>query len=129
LHAVLTVPILFWAGSSFLEGAWHAFRVRTADMNALIAVGTLAAYLYSLAALLFPGWFRAAGVEPQFYFEATAVITTLVLLGRLLEALAKGSTSEAIRKLRACRPVPPGYSGTDGRWRSPSRTSFPATSW
>ncbi|BDG61181.1 heavy metal translocating P-type ATPase [Caldinitratiruptor microaerophilus] len=99
LQAVLTTPILFWAGSSFLVGAWHAFRVRTADMNALIAVGTLAAYLYSLAALLFPGWFRAAGVEPQLYFEATAVITTLIILGRLLEAIAKGSTSEAIRKL------------------------------
>ncbi|MFZ5828420.1 MAG: copper-translocating P-type ATPase [Bacillota bacterium] len=99
VQAVLAAPVVFWGGASFFEGAWATLRNRTADMNTLVAVGTSAAFVYSLAALLFPESFSQAGIHPEYYFEAAAVITTLILVGRLLEAVAKGSTSEAIRKL------------------------------
>jgi Cu+-exporting ATPase len=68
-------------------------------MNTLIAVGTSAAYLYSLAMTLAPAFFRARGIAPVVYFDTAAVIITLILLGRLLEATAKGRTSEAIKRL------------------------------
>jgi Cu+-exporting ATPase len=73
-------------------------------MNLLIAVGTLAAYLYSLVATVFPGGFRAAGAEPHVYFDTAAVIITLILLGRLLESRARAGTSAAIRRLLDLRP-------------------------
>src|SRR5438445_2266865 len=68
-------------------------------MNTLIAVGTTAAYGYSVAATLAPGIFIAAGAAPQVYFDSSAAIVTLILLGRLLEARAKGRTSEALTRL------------------------------
>ena len=74
-------------------------RHGTTDMNTLIAVGTTAAYGYSLAATLAPGIFTAAGAVPQVYFDSSAAIVTLILLGRLLEARAKGRTSEALTRL------------------------------
>jgi Cu+-exporting ATPase len=77
---------------------------RNADMNTLIAVGTSAAYLYSVAATLFPSLFLSGGIEPKVYFETSTIIITLILLGRLLEARAKGQTSEAIRKLVGLQP-------------------------
>ncbi|MBI2123313.1 MAG: copper-translocating P-type ATPase, partial [Armatimonadetes bacterium] len=74
-------------------------RRRTTDMNTLIAVGTSAAYLFSVVATLFPQLFEAGGLQPQVYYETAAIIIVLILLGRYLEARAKGQTSEAIRKL------------------------------
>ncbi|MFQ5343758.1 MAG: heavy metal translocating P-type ATPase, partial [Anaerolineae bacterium] len=94
---VLTTPVLFWAGSRFFIGAWSAFRHRTADMNTLIALGTGAAYLYSAAATFLPG-LLPEGLR-EVYFDTTAIIVALILLGQLLEARAKGQTNEAIRKL------------------------------
>jgi len=96
---ILATPIQFWVGWQFYRGAWGAFIHRNADMNTLIAVGTSAAYLYSVAATLFPAFFTRGGIEPKVYFDTSTVIITLILLGRLLEARAKGQTSEAIRKL------------------------------
>jgi P-type Cu+ transporter len=96
---VITTPILFWGGSRFFTGFAKALRRGTADMNSLVALGTSAAYIYSAAATFFPGIFTAAGETPHVYFDTAAVIITLILLGRLLEAGAKGRTSEAIRKL------------------------------
>ncbi|MDZ7262438.1 MAG: copper-translocating P-type ATPase, partial [candidate division KSB1 bacterium] len=81
------------------RGFWAALKHKTADMNTLIAVGTSAAYLYSLAATFFPRIFRAVGQEPKVYFDTAAIIITLILLGKWLEAIAKGHTSEAIKKL------------------------------
>ena len=81
-------------------------------MNTLIAVGTGAAFLFSVAATLFAGWFAARGVEPHVYYEAVAWIIALVLLGNLLEARAKGQTSGAIRRLIGLRPPPRGSSAT-----------------
>jgi Cu+-exporting ATPase len=99
LQLVLTAIVLCWAGSSFFINAWKALKRHTATMDTLVAVGTGTAYLYSLFPTFFPQWFLAQGLSPDVYFEAAAVIITLILLGRLLENRAKGQTSEAIRKL------------------------------
>jgi Cu+-exporting ATPase len=100
----LATPVQFWIGWRFYRGAWGALRHRTADMNTLIAVGTSAAYLYSVVAVLFPGLLTTAGVEPALYFDTAAVIITLILVGRFLEARARGQTSEAIKKLIGLKP-------------------------
>jgi Cu+-exporting ATPase len=97
--ALLTLPVLVWAGGQFYRGAWSGFKHRTADMNTLIAVGTGAAYLYSLVATVAPDVFAGAGRPADVYYEAVSAIIALILLGRLLEARAKGRTSEAIRHL------------------------------
>jgi Cu+-exporting ATPase len=96
---VLTTPVQFWVGAQFYRGFWAALKHKTSDMNTLIAVGTSAAYLYSLAMTAAPEFFRARGIAPAVYFDTAAVIITLILLGRLLEAIAKGRTSEAIKRL------------------------------
>jgi Cu+-exporting ATPase len=101
---VLTTPVQFLIGWPFLRGAWKSFRHRTADMNTLVTVGTLSAYLYSAAATLFPALFRRAGIAPAVYFDTSAFIIALILFGRLLEAGARSRTSEAIRKLAGLQP-------------------------
>ena len=109
LQLALATPIQFWAGWPFLVGAWHSLRRRSADMDTLIAVGTTAAYGYSLATMVVPDFFRAAGlgangVALPLYFDTAAAIVTLILLGRFLEARARTQTSEAIRRLIALAP-------------------------
>ncbi|MDH3290850.1 MAG: heavy metal translocating P-type ATPase [Gemmatimonadota bacterium] len=101
---LLTLPVLFWSGWQFYRGAWSGFKHRSADMNTLIAVGTGAAFLYSAVATLLPWVFERAGLPADVYFEAVNAIIALILLGRLLEARAKGQTSEAIRRLLGLRP-------------------------
>jgi Cu+-exporting ATPase len=95
----LATPVQFWVGWQFYKGAWAALKHRSADMNTLIAVGTSAAYLYSVALILFPQFFEAQGIAREVYFDTSTIIITLILVGRYLEAVAKGRTSEAIRKL------------------------------
>ena len=97
--AILTLPVVLWSGQQFYRGAWSGFKHRTADMNTLIGVGTGAAFLYSLVATLAPGLFTRAGLPADVYYEAVSAIIALILLGRLLEARAKGRTSEAVRRL------------------------------
>src|SRR2546428_576451 len=97
--AVITLPVMLWSGQQFYRGTWSGLKHRTADMNTLIGVGTAAAYLYSLVATLVPGLFTRAGLPADVYYEAVSAIIALILLGRLLEARAKGRTSEAIRRL------------------------------
>jgi Cu+-exporting ATPase len=115
LQLALTTPVVFYSGLQFYRGAWAAFRHRAADMNTLIAVGTGAAYLYSVAATIAPRFFtgRSAGEAMEgmtkapmipVYFEAASVIIALILLGRLLESRAKGRTSDAIRRLMGLQP-------------------------
>lgn len=109
LQLALTVPVVFYAGRQFYTGAWAAFRHRAADMNTLIAVGTGAAFIYSVLATVFPSFFMAAThgsmsgmggtMTVPVYFEAASVIIALILLGKMLEARAKGRTGEAIKKL------------------------------
>jgi len=93
---VLSTPVQFIAGKRFYQGAWSSLRNKTASMDTLIALGTSAAYFYSVAAL--------AGFVSEQYFETAAMLITLVLFGKYLEALAKGKTSEAIRKLMNLSP-------------------------
>ena len=99
----LATPVQFWAGWQFYHGAWGALKHKTTNMNTLIAVGTSAAYLYSVAAILAPGFF-VEEAEAMVYFDTAAIIIALILLGRYLEARAKGQTSEAIRKLMGLQP-------------------------
>ena len=99
LQLVLATPVLFWCGQSFYRGAWKAFKHRAATMNTLVALGTGAAYLYSLFVTLFPGFLISQGLAPDVYYEAAVVIIALLLLGRYLENRARGQTSDAIRQL------------------------------
>ncbi|HEX8243797.1 MAG TPA: heavy metal translocating P-type ATPase [Longimicrobium sp.] len=106
VQLALTTPVVLYSGAQFFRGAWAAFRHRTADMNTLIAVGTGTAYLYSVAATFFPRFFLTGqtamgemAMRPPVYYEAAAVITALLLMGRMLESRAKGRTSDAIRRL------------------------------
>ena len=99
LQLLLQTPVQFWVGWRFYKGAVAAARHRTSDMNTLIAVGTSAAYLYSILATFFPHLFAAEGLAPKVYYDTAGAIIVLILLGRLLEARAKGQTSEAIKKL------------------------------
>jgi Cu+-exporting ATPase len=96
---VLTTPVVFWCGADFFKNAWKAFKRHGATMDTLVALGTGTAYIYSLFATVFPGFFTAQGLMPDVYYEAAVVIIALILLGRSLENRAKGQTSEAIRKL------------------------------
>lgn len=101
---ILTTPVQFWAGWQFYRGFWSALKHRTSDMNTLIAVGTSAAYLYSTVMTFFPGVFKSYGLELGVYYDTAAMIITLILLGKLLEAIAKGHTSEAIKRLMGLKP-------------------------
>ncbi len=101
---VLTTPVVFWVGSRFFVGAIKAARQRTTDMNTLVAVGALSAYVYSALATFAPRLFAGAGVTPHVYFDGAAMIITLILLGRLLEAKTKGKTSLAIKRLMGLKP-------------------------
>src|SRR5215203_5059957 len=94
----LATPVQFWAGRRFYWGAWGALKHGSADMNTLVVVGTSAAYLYSAVAALAPQLF-AGGMGVGVYFDTSALIVTLILLGRLLEARARGRTGEAIKRL------------------------------
>jgi Cu+-exporting ATPase len=100
----LATPVQFWTGWRFYKGMWGALRHKTADMNTLIAVGTSAAYFYSMVVVLAPGLFAAAGIELGLYFDTSSMIIALILLGRFLESRAKGQTSEAIKKLIGLTP-------------------------
>ncbi|HLM57818.1 MAG TPA: heavy metal translocating P-type ATPase [Pyrinomonadaceae bacterium] len=101
----LAAPVVFYGGAPFYKGAWAALRHRAADMNTLVATGTGAAFLYSLVATVAPRLVTATpaashgGHAAPVYFEAAAVIIALILLGRLLEARARGRASEAVKKL------------------------------
>ncbi len=94
-----TVLVMTWAGRHFYTRAWSGLTHGTADMSTLIAVGTGAAFLYSLAATLTPQWFVTDGARPDVYYEAVIIIIALVLLGNAMEARAKTQTTRALRQL------------------------------
>jgi Cu+-exporting ATPase len=104
IQFLLATPVQFWAGWQFYVGFWKALKHKTSDMNTLIAVGTSAAYLYSLIATFLPHLFMVKGVMLDVYFDTSAAIIVLILLGRFLEARARGRTSEAIKKLIGLQP-------------------------
>ena len=98
LQMLLATPVQFWVGKRFYIGAWHALKGGAANMDVLVALGTSMAYLFSVVVTV-------AGLADQHvYFEASAAIITLVLLGKLLEARAKGRTSSAIEQLLKLQP-------------------------
>jgi P-type Cu+ transporter len=102
------VPATFvqvWAGRRFYRSAWRAARHGTSNMDTLVAIGTSAAWAYSVVLTLAPAVVEDAGLEPATYFDSAAIIIGLVLLGRWLELRAKGQTTGAIRRLAALRPV------------------------
>ncbi|WP_019946790.1 heavy metal translocating P-type ATPase [Hymenobacter aerophilus] len=96
---LLTLPVLLYSGREFYVSAWNGLRHRTASMDTLIAVGTGAAFLYSLAATVVPEFFHQRGLEPEVYYDTTATIIALILLGKVLESRAKAKTSAAIKAL------------------------------
>ena len=107
LWAVAT-PVQFWAGWSFYTSGFGALRHGTANMHTLIAIGTTTAYLFSAAVVLLgalaPEFLAQQGIGREVYFDTASIIIALILLGRYLEARARGSTSEAIRRLIGLRP-------------------------
>lgn len=104
LQFFIQTPVQFWVGRQFYTGAIAAARHRTTNMNTLIAIGTSAAYIYSVTATFFPSVFEIKGYSAHVYFDTAATIVVLILLGRLFEARAKGKTSEAIKKLIGLQP-------------------------
>ena len=101
---LLTTPVQFWVGWQFYSGLKLLIKYRTADMNTLIAIGTLAAYFYSVAVTVFPVFFTKGGITPAIYFDTSAIIIVLILLGKYFEVLMKGRASEAIKKLIGLQP-------------------------
>ena len=112
VEMILTAPVLFWAGREFFTGAWAAAKHRAADMNTLVAIGTFAAFAFSVVATVAPGLFAVSGaghgahggdahspLASGVYFEVAAIVVTLILMGRLLEAKARAQTGSAIRAL------------------------------
>jgi Cu+-exporting ATPase len=100
----VTLGVMLWAGRHFYTRAWAAFRHHSADMNTLIALGTGAAFVYSMIATLAPQFFLARGVTPDVYYEAVIIIIALILTGNAFEARAKRQTSAALRSLAQLQP-------------------------
>ena len=100
----LATPVQFWVGRQFYRGAWAALRHGSTSMDTLIAMGSSAAYFYSVLGVVFPGFFAHHGLGEPMYFDSAALIITLILVGKMLEARAKGQTSEAIKKLIGLQP-------------------------
>ena len=100
VQLALAAPVQFWVGGRFYVGAWKALRAGSGNMDVLVAIGTSAAFFYSVLVM-----FTGAGAAMHLYFEAAAVVTTLVLFGKWLEARAKRGTTRAIRELMALKPT------------------------
>ena len=101
LMFALATPVQIWGAAPFYRNAWSSARHRMTNMNTLVAVGTSAAYGFSVVATFLPGLFTSAGLEPHVYYEVSSVIVGLILLGRFLEARARARTGDAIRALLA----------------------------
>jgi Cu2+-exporting ATPase len=100
----LATPVVFWFGRQFPAGAWKQLKHRTSNMDTLVALSTGIAYIYSASVTFFPGLLHKAGMHGNVYFEASAVIITFILLGKLLEERAKSNTSSALKKLIGLQP-------------------------
>lgn len=100
----LSTPMLFYFGQQFFVGAWRQLKHKSANMDTLVAVSTGTAYLYSVFVTLFPQVLHSKGIHPHVYFEAAGIVIAFILLGKLLEERAKGSTGSAIKKLMGIQP-------------------------
>lgn len=114
LQFVLATPVQFILGARFYKAGWHALKALTGNMDLLVAIGTTAGWALSMWLWLFAGHDTGHGDMPHLYFEASAVVVTLVLLGKWLEARAKRQTTAAIRALHALRPDVAHLIGLDG---------------
>jgi Cu+-exporting ATPase len=118
VELLLATPVVLWAGWPFFQRGWASIVNRSTNMFTLIAMGTGIAYVYSLIATIFPqifpASFRTMGGHPDVYFEAAAAITTLVLLGQMLELRARSQTSAALRALLDLSPKTARILATDG---------------
>ncbi|MAF20081.1 MAG: copper-translocating P-type ATPase [Parcubacteria group bacterium] len=101
---ILATPVQFWVGWQFYSGLKLLIKYRTADMNTLIAIGALSAYLYSSAVAFFPNLFTQSGLKSNIYFDTSAIIIILILLGKYFEIMVRGRASEAIKKLIGLQP-------------------------
>lgn len=101
---LLSTAVVFCFGRRFYKSAWRQLLHRSSNMDTLVAVSTAIAYFFSLFNLFFPEFWLKRGIEPHLYFEASSVIITFVLLGRLLESRAKEKSSGAIKKLMGLQP-------------------------
>ncbi len=101
---VLTTVVMGWAGRHFYTRGWASVRHGAADMNTLVAIGTGAAYVYSVFATVAPGFFLARGLAPDVYYEAVTLILAFILAGRVFEARAKTRTTAALRALASLQP-------------------------
>ena len=101
---ILSTPVVFIFGRGFFIDAWKQLKHRSVNMNTLVAMSTGIAYCFSLFNMLFPQFWLSRGIHPHVYFEAASVIIAFILLGRMLEARAKGNTSSAIKKLMGLQP-------------------------
>ncbi len=106
IQLALTTPVVFWCGARFFRSAWKGLRHLSASMDTLVALGTGAAYLFSLVATVRPSLFAhsSAHAAPPVYFEAAAAIIVLILLGKYLEARATHRTTAAIQRLIGLQP-------------------------
>ncbi len=105
LQLIFATPIVFWSGGKFFLWAWQALKMRKFNMFTLISLGTGIAYIYSLIITLFYNHFsELLGEAPRVYFEASAMIITLVLIGQILEQKAKAKTTDSIKSLLALAP-------------------------
>lgn len=123
LELALATPVLAWAGRRFLVQGWSELRHLAPGMNSLVMIGASSAWLYSLLVLLAPGLFPSG--TANLYFEAAAVIVTLILFGRYLETVAKGRTSEAIRRLVRLQPKEARVLGPEGETAIPVQAVVP----
>ncbi len=101
---ILATPVQFWVGWQFYAGLKLLYKYHTADMNTLVAVGTLSAYLYSVAVTLSPAFFVIGNITPSVYFDTSSLVIVLILLGKYFELLMKGRASEAIKKMVGLQP-------------------------
>ncbi|OCQ92155.1 copper-translocating P-type ATPase [Oscillatoriales cyanobacterium USR001] len=104
LQLILTTPVQLWCGQSFYINAWKAVKRHTATMDTLVTVGTGSAYFYSIFVTIYPKFLTAQGLTVNVYYEASSIIITLILLGKILEHRAKSKTSDAIHKLMGLQP-------------------------
>lgn len=104
IMALLSAPVVFGFGGSFFVNAWRLLKKGSANMDTLVASSTGVAYTFSLFNLFFPEYLLSHGITPHVYFEASSMIVSFILLGRMLEDRAKGNTAEAIKKLMGLRP-------------------------
>lgn len=107
---ILATPVQFILGARFYKAGWHALKALSGNMDLLVAMGTTAGWMLSV----WLWWTAAPGHEPHLYFEGSAVVITLVMLGKWLEARAKQQTTEAIRALHALRPDKAHWLGPEG---------------